>query len=163
MSFLRAFTTGGSRVRRRRKNLLTLDLGKELRYTDSGGKETSEKGASRMDKGFEAQRNLMNKRRGHKMLTAELRKKLPKIGDGGDDPVAVVKFFGLNGWYWYATEFDGDDTFFGLVKGWETEWGYFTLSELEHAMITVGGLQIPAVERDCYWRARKISEVEVAV
>jgi len=34
-------------------------------------------------------------------------------------------------WTWYATEFDGDDTFFGYVDGLEGEWGYFSLKELK--------------------------------
>lgn len=113
---------------------------------------------------MQGKRQLMNKRRGHKLLTAEARKKLPKIGatEGQADPLAVVKFFGLNGWYWYATEFDGEDTFYGLVQGWEAEWGYFTLSELEEASIKMGGWEVPAVERDCHWSPRKISELKVA-
>jgi hypothetical protein len=28
-------------------------------------------------------------------------------------------------WTWYSTEFDGEDLFFGLVVGFETELGYF--------------------------------------
>lgn len=34
-------------------------------------------------------------------------------------------------WSWYPIEFDGEDTFFGLVDGAEKELGYFSLSELE--------------------------------
>ena len=34
-------------------------------------------------------------------------------------------------WTWYATEFDGKDTFFGLVQGIEEELGYFSLTELQ--------------------------------
>ena len=50
----------------------------------------------------------------------------------GMEAVAQVKYFMHNSnWTWYATEFDGDDTFFGLVFGLDTELGYFSLSELQ--------------------------------
>lgn len=150
--------TGGVQMWTTKNRLL--DRAIQSCYTDSGGKETSTKGEM-----MEAKRQRMNRIRGHKMLTAALRKKLPKIGatEEIDDPTAVVKFFGLNGWYWYATEFDGEDTFYGLVQGWEEEWGYFSLSELESASTSMFGTEIPAVERDCYWSPRKISELKVAV
>lgn len=150
--------TGGVQMWTTKNRLL--DRAIQSCYTDSGGKETSTKGEM-----MEAKRQHMNRIRGHKLLTAALRKKLPKIGatEATGDPVAVVKFFGHNGWYWYATEFDGEDTFYGLVKGWETEWGYFSLSELESASVKIFGTEIPAVERDCYWSARKVSELEVLV
>jgi len=99
--------------------------------------------------------------RGHKLLTKALAAKLPPLGstDGkGDAAVAQVKFFSpYSGWYWYATEFDGEDTFFGLVKGFETELGYFSLSELEAAKVFGS---VPAVERDLYWDATPLSQVK---
>ena len=67
------------------------------------------------------------------LLTKANRKALPALGTTADatDPVAVVKFFNPTGsWTWYATEFDGTDTFFGLVDGHVKELGYFSLSEL---------------------------------
>jgi len=36
-----------------------------------------------------------------------------------------------NNWTWYASEFDGEDLFFGLVSGFEVELGYFSLKELQ--------------------------------
>ena len=36
----------------------------------------------------------------------------------------------FSGWYWYVTEFHEGTLAFGLVRGWETEWGYFDLAEL---------------------------------
>lgn len=48
-----------------------------------------------------------------------------------------LKFFTPDsGWTWYVTEGeeeDGDFRFFGFVVGFEKEWGYFVLSELEGA------------------------------
>ncbi len=60
---------------------------------------------------------------------------LPKIyeQDGkGYDAIAYVKFTNPHiNWVWYATEFDGEDLFFGLVCALERELGYFTLHELK--------------------------------
>jgi hypothetical protein len=36
----------------------------------------------------------------------------------------------ISGWYWFVTEYHEDDIAFGLVRGFETEWGYFSLKEL---------------------------------
>lgn len=97
--------------------------------------------------------------RGHKLLTAELRKKLPPLysqDSKGDNAIAVVKFFTpYSNWTWYATEFDGEDTFFGLADGFEEELGYFSLKEMESMVWHFG---LPAVERDLYWKARPIGE-----
>lgn len=66
----------------------------------------------------------------------------------GLNAIAPVKFFTPDAnWTWYATEFDGDDLFFGLVSGFEVELGYFSLSELESVR---GVLGLP-VERDLYY------------
>jgi len=70
------------------------------------------------------------------LLTKEIRSRLPPLysTEAESDPLIVVKFFTPDSnWTWYATEFDGDDLFFGLVIGFETELGYFRLSELQGA------------------------------
>lgn len=99
-----------------------------------------------------------------KLLTNEIKKKLPKLGTmDGKDPETipiVVKFFSpYNGWKWYVIEGeeveDGDWEFFGMVHGFEKELGYFRLSELESA---VRG-KLPLVERDMYYGDHKLSEV----
>jgi hypothetical protein len=99
-------------------------------------------------------------KRKHKLLTQELRNKLPKLYEAEGNmeaSVAQVKFFSpYSGWTWYAVEFDGEDTFFGLVQGFELEYGYFSYSELEQATV-FGGL--PAVERDCYWTPQNIHDI----
>ena len=67
------------------------------------------------------------------LLTKANRAALPPLRstESVADPVAAVKFFDPTGsWTWYATEFDGDDTFFGLVDGHVKELGYFSLAEL---------------------------------
>jgi len=89
-----------------------------------------------------------------KLLTKEILGALPKLGDqdeSGESAIAHVKFFDpYSSWTWYATEFDGEDTFFGVVCGMEREMGYFTLSEL----MSIGG----RIERDKFFKCCPISE-----
>lgn len=94
-----------------------------------------------------------------KLLTKELRRQLPPLytTEHDKDPVAVVKFFTpWTNWTWYAVEFDGDDTFFGLVHGFEKELGCFSLAELE-SVRGPGGLTI---ERDLYFEPTRLSELD---
>ena len=95
-----------------------------------------------------------------KLLTKEIAKKLPKLGTTekqGWDAVAQVKFFSIaNSWRWFATEFDGEDTFFGYVQGFDNELGYFSLSELE----SVKWLGIQAIERDINWTPKTLGEIK---
>jgi len=100
-----------------------------------------------------------NKIRGMKILPDEIRKKLPPLysqdGKGGK-AVAYAKFFSpSSNWTFYATEFDGEDTFFGLVEGFEKELGYFSLSELESAR---GPMGLP-IERDLHWQPKTLEEI----
>lgn len=100
-------------------------------------------------------------KRKHQLLTAEIRKRLPLLDstDGDENIIAQVKFFSpYSGWTWWATEFDGEDTFFGLVQGFEVEYGTFSYRELQE--VTVGGaLGVPAIERDCHWSPRPVKEI----
>ena len=97
--------------------------------------------------------------RRHKLLTAELRRRLPPLysqEDKGGQAVVYVKFFSPDSnWTWWATEFDGEDTLFGLVEGHVRELGYFRLSELENVR---GPLGLP-IERDLYWQPRTLAEI----
>jgi len=94
-----------------------------------------------------------------KLLTKEILEKLPKLytqEEKGLDAIAVVKFFTPDSnWTWYATEFDGDDLFFGLVDGFEKEIGYFRLSELQSVK---GALGLP-IERDMYFKPKTLKEL----
>jgi len=95
-----------------------------------------------------------------KLLTQANRKALPKLYANENKPagetVAVVKFFTPDSnWTWYATEFDGEDTFFGLVSGFETELGYFSLAELK----SVRGKLGLHIERDMYWKPKTLKEI----
>ncbi len=106
-----------------------------------------------------------------KLMTKELEKKLPKLytterytdeGDRNDDITVIAKFFTPDSnWTWYVIEGEqrGDDwLFFGYVEGLERELGYFTLSELE----SVRGPFGLKVERDRFWKPKKLCELRVA-
>ena len=94
-----------------------------------------------------------------KLLTETIKKEVPKLysqEEKGDEAVAYVKFFTpWSNWTWYATEFDGEDIFFGLVVGLDTELGYFSLKELSEVE-GLGGLKI---ERDLYFTPKPLSEL----
>jgi hypothetical protein len=103
-------------------------------------------------------------------MTKEIVEALPKIRSQekkkAEDVKIIVKFFDPTGsWTWYATEgnptgeiiqsgaFKGekDYEFFGYVKGFEGELGYFTLGELSTAKEQCSGLQRLPIERDRHY------------
>ena len=93
-----------------------------------------------------------------KLLTADLRTQLPQLysQEEVEEPKAIAKFFTPDSnWTWYASEFDGVDTFFGLVDGFEKELGYFSLKELESLR---GAFGLP-VERDLWFEPTPLSEL----
>ena len=95
-----------------------------------------------------------------KLLTQAILKKLPKLysQENIKDPVAQVKFFDPTGSFtWFATEYDGEDTFFGKVFSHlcpEGELGYFSLSELK----SVKGPFGLGIERDLHFQPKLLSE-----
>lgn len=97
--------------------------------------------------------------RGHELLPKEIREKLPPLyanEEIGLAALALVKFFTPDSnWTWYGSEFDGEDTFFGLVSGFEVELGYFLLSELDEAR---GLLGLP-IERDLHFEPKTLQEL----
>ena len=101
--------------------------------------------------------------RGHELMTKELGGTIPALYANEhvadyDDVLAAAKLFSpYTGWRWFITEWDPETgTCFGLVEGFETELGYFSLDELAEA--TVFG-SVPAVERDLYWKPKTIGEI----
>ena len=87
------------------------------------------------------------------LLTEELRAKLPKLGSTESIPCEQKKFYAkffnpMGRGTWLVAEGEeqtgGDWTFFGLVDLYESEWGYFTLSELESVDVGFG----LGIERD---------------
>ena len=99
-----------------------------------------------------------------KLITKAIEKAMPALYSQEDnpDPIVVAKWFSpYSGWRWYATEGSKDEEqgwiFFGLVKGYEAELGYWTLSELENATAANG---VTWVERDMYWTPCPLSKVK---
>ena len=101
--------------------------------------------------------------RRHKLMTKELGDTIPALyanenAEDSDGVFARAKLFSpYNGWRWYVTEWDAKTGLcFGLVEGFETEWGYFELSELAETTVFGG---VPAIERDLYWEPKTIGEI----
>ena len=95
-----------------------------------------------------------------RLLNEDLRKALPKLREQAEvkDPIVYAAFvFVASGWVWFVTEgerrSDDDFIFFGYVIGFESEWGYFALSELEE--VNVRGLR---VERDLTFEPKLFSK-----
>ena len=102
-------------------------------------------------------------RRGHPLMTEKLGGTIPPLyateeTTDTDSVIARAKLFSpYSGWTWYITEWDLETGMcFGLVEGFETELGYFDLTELSE--ITVFG-GVPAIERDLYWQPRTLGEI----
>ncbi len=72
------------------------------------------------------------------------------------EALAHVKFFTSDtNWTWYASEFDGEDLFFGLVSGFEVELWYFSLKGMKDAREPKG---LP-IERDLYYQPKTLREL----
>jgi hypothetical protein len=106
--------------------------------------------------------------RGMKLLTKEIRKKLPPLyaqeSKGGKAVVYLRLFTPDSSWTWHITEGspikdesgkEVDFHFFGLVNGHEKELGYVALSELQSVR---GPLGLP-IERDLHWQPKTLEEI----
>ena len=116
-----------------------------------------------------ADKRIANNRiRGMKLLTQEIRRKLPQLyaqdGKGGKAVVYTKYFTPSSDWTWYAVEGESvlddlgkevDFRFFDLVDGHCRELGYFVLSELEEVW---GPMGLP-IERDLYWKPKTLEEI----
>lgn len=95
-----------------------------------------------------------------RLLDDALLSALPRLRgqEGVADPIVYAKFFfPSSDWTWLVTEGEkqGDDfLFYGHVTGFEQEWGYFTLRELEE--VRVNGFRI---EPDIYFEPVRFSEM----
>ncbi|MFT4413218.1 DUF2958 domain-containing protein [Fredinandcohnia humi] len=103
-----------------------------------------------------------------KLWTTALAESTPKLYETeqipAEEKIVTAKFFSITSSHtWYvveAEEQDGDVLFFGFVDvgDWNSEWGYFSLSELE----SVNGLyRVPIIERDLYFNPTKFSELKI--
>jgi len=109
-----------------------------------------------------------NRIRGMKLLTKEIREKLPPLyaqdGKGGK-AIAYLKLFTPDsGFTWWITEgspikdesgSEVDYHFFGLVEGQFKELGYVSLKELEEVR---GPMGLP-IERDLHWQPKTLEEI----
>lgn len=93
------------------------------------------------------------------LLDEDSRERLPQLDSGaqlGREALAQVKFFTPDAdWIWYASEFDSDELFFGLVIGDFIEFGSFSLSELAEVR---GAFGLP-VERDEFFTPTTLGEL----
>lgn len=95
------------------------------------------------------------------LLPDELRRSVPSLYscEGQKDPTVVIKYFSpFSSWTWYVIEGspeEDDFVFFGFVVGFEGEWGYFTLSQLEE----VKGPHGLGIERDLHFTPKPISQI----
>jgi hypothetical protein len=119
------------------------------------------------------QQELMD---GTNLLPELLKERMPALysQEHERDPVVVAKYFDpVGSWTWYALEGspvdeDGymdtnkpkvDYLFFGLVVGFETELGYFSLNELKTAKEGLRGVRALPIERDVWFETQRLSEV----
>lgn len=104
-----------------------------------------------------------------KLLTKAIEKKLEKFPlysqDGKEEDAEVVcKFFApVGSWTWYVLEGakheDGDWEFFGIVvNDMGSEYGYFSLRELESVQLPLG----LGIERDLYFDSCKVKDLGIA-
>lgn len=95
-------------------------------------------------------------------MTKELETRFAEVGsqESNANPIVIAKYFNPCGaGTWYATEYDpANKMFFGYVSilgGWNDEWGFFSLEELE----TIRGPLGLGIERDLYCGEFPISKV----
>jgi len=95
-----------------------------------------------------------------RLLTKSIRSKLPELlkqDNKGDEAIAYVKYFApWSNLSWFAIEFDGDDTFFGMVSGDYIEYGSFSLPELE----SIRGPCGLRVERDKFFAPMSLGSIK---
>ena len=100
-----------------------------------------------------------------KLLTKEIEKNLPSMyeteGIPIEDKIVRVKFFTPWGnTTWYVVEYDSNTKeFFGYVQTnpLDSEWGYFSLIELENLRGPFG----LKVERDMHFDPKKFGDIDL--
>ena len=99
----------------------------------------------------------------YKFLTKEVLERMAKYplysqdGKGADAIVTAKFFYPAGAWTWYVLEYDGEDTFFGIVfsdNGLEGEYGYFSRNELE----SLRGMWGLGVERDKFFNQTELGK-----
>ena len=97
------------------------------------------------------------------LLPSEIRALLPNLyaQSSVEDPIAYVKLFSpYANWTWFILEIDQEgDECFGFVIGFESEFGYFSLSELA----AQGDSFWTTVERDLLFTPQPLSVARQAM
>lgn len=100
-----------------------------------------------------------------KLMTKELEEAFGKQGETeskSEEETIVLTHYFTGSWDWWATEYNPETRiFFGLVKGFETELGYFSLDEMEAISCDVKPLG--GIERDLYWTHKSLAEVRQGI
>ena len=95
-----------------------------------------------------------------KLLTDKQLQTIPNLyeTENQKDPICHIKLFlPSSNWTWYIIEIDkSDNTCYGLVSGFETELGYFSLSELETISDSFG----LKAELDSSFKATRLSKIK---
>ena len=95
------------------------------------------------------------------LITEEVAEGIPALcaQEEVEGPVVYLHLFScVSGWDWYITEYDpATGEAFGLVKGFETEWGYVYIPELE-GINRAKGFEV--IERDEHFSPVRASELE---
>lgn len=90
------------------------------------------------------------------LMNKELQVGLPKLYDTEDTPtddmILRIRYYDINStWEWYLIELEIETmTAFGYVRGFENEWGYFSLEEMQN---------IPSIVIDEKFTPRKFIEL----
>jgi hypothetical protein len=98
---------------------------------------------------------------GHILMNDEIKEQLPELYSNeeiGLEAIAPVKYFTPDSsWTWYPSEYDPEHKiFYGLVIGFEIEFGMFSLEELQELRGPMG-LQI---ERDLHYQQKTLRELK---
>lgn len=94
-----------------------------------------------------------------KLITKEILKRVPNTDkDCGLNPMIHFKlFFPWGNWSWYIAQYDPKTgMMFGMCHGFEKEWGYSHLPELEKVR-GIGGL---GIERELYFKPCRYNEIK---
>ena len=93
------------------------------------------------------------------LIPQEIKELIPKLyeTEKQNDPIAYIKLF-LDGWTWYITELSIDNNIcFGyVISPFESELGYFSLSELESISDSYGR----KAELDSSFKATRLSKIK---
>ena len=97
--------------------------------------------------------------------TKERLAKIPKLYETENTPLKdklIRLHFFIGGCYWYISEYDGDDLFFGFAilnnDLQMAEWGYVSFSELKSIKID-GWLEIDC-ELEEFWQVKRAIEID---